>query len=253
MSEPIIDLDNVSVRYRLAKHRTPSFKEYAIHWMRGSLTYHELWALKDVSLEIERGATIGIVGRNGAGKSTLLKVLSGILKPIEGSAIVRGRVAPILELGTGFDFELSGLENLRLNALLLGQSNKAIEESTDEIIEFSGLGEFIHSPIRSYSSGMMARLGFSIASAFDPDILILDEILAVGDTGFQMKCEQRLTELRSSGTTVLMVSHASAINNYCDRCIWLNEGRVVADGPSNDVMGEYLAQFAPQPAASTPR
>ena len=243
MSKPVIELRDVAVRYRLAKHRVGSFKEFAIHWMRGALSYQELWALRGVSLQIERGATVGVVGRNGAGKSTMLKVMSRILKPQKGKARIRGTVAPILELGTGFDHELSGLENLRLNALLLGQTNQTIEEKRDEIVEFSELGDFIHSPIRSYSSGMLARLGFAIASAFDPDILILDEVWSVGDTGFQQKCEQRLAELRSQGSTILMVSHGVAISDYCDRCIWLDQGLIRADGPSEEVLGQYLDQF----------
>jgi ABC-2 type transport system ATP-binding protein/lipopolysaccharide transport system ATP-binding protein len=251
MSKPVIELRDVAVRYRLAKHRVASFKEFAIHWMRGALSYQELWALRGVSLEIERGATVGIVGRNGAGKSTMLKVMSRILKPQKGRATIRGTVAPILELGTGFDHELSGLENLRLNALLLGQSNKAIDDKRDEIVEFSELGDFIHSPIRSYSSGMLARLGFAIASSFDPDILILDEVLSVGDTGFQRKCEQRLAELRSRGSTILMVSHGAAISDYCDRCIWLDQGLIRADGPSHEVLGEYLDQFQSPSAPMT--
>ena len=240
MSEPSIRLQDVSLRYRLAKQRIPSIKEFAIHWMRGALVYEDLWALRDVSFEVRQGETVGIVGRNGAGKSTLLKVISRVLKPSRGRIEVRGRIAPILELGTGFDHELTGLENIHLNALLLGRSRREIEAKLEEIIDFSGLGDFIRSPIRNYSSGMLARLGFSIATVWMPEILILDEVLSVGDSAFIDKCLQRLSEFHAAGTTVLMVSHiAKAVQDNCDRCIWLDAGRLRADGPTRDVLDQY--------------
>ena len=250
-SSPIIQLQGAGVRFRLARHRVPSFKEYAIHWMRGSLAYTDLWALRDIDLELERGTSLGVVGRNGAGKSTLLKVVSRILKPTEGEARIRGTVAPILELGTGFDHELSGHENIFLNALLLGHRRREIEERVDQIIEFSGLGDFIYSPIRSYSSGMQARLGFSIASAWKPEVLILDEVFAVGDSEFQNRCEEKLAELKARGTSLLLVSHATSnILNQCDRCIWLEKGRIVADGSPDEVVERYLAAPVPAPRAA---
>lgn len=242
MSEPElrVRLDEVSLSYRLAKQRIPSLKEYAIHWMRGALSYEKLWALRDISLTIRQGERVGIVGRNGAGKSTLLKVISRVLKPTEGKAEVRGRLAPILELGTGFDYELTGLENIYLNALLLGRSRREIDDRIEWIVEFSGLGDFIRSPIRNYSSGMYARLGFSIATAWMPDILILDEVLTVGDSAFTEKCEARLSEFHDAGTTVLMVSHVvKAVEENCDRCIWLDAGRLRADGPTTEVLDRY--------------
>ncbi|HEV8631824.1 MAG TPA: ABC transporter ATP-binding protein [Thermoanaerobaculia bacterium] len=236
----VIQLDNVALRYRLARQRIPSFKEYAIHMLRGMLTYRELWALRDVSFSVERGEVVGIVGRNGAGKSTLLKVISGILKPTRGRVSVGGRVSPLLELGTGFDTELTGRENVFLNALLLGRSRRSVSERFDSIVDFAELGEFIDAPLRNYSSGMVARLGFAIATAWKPEVLILDEVLAVGDAAFQLKCHRRLQEVLQSGATVLMVSHMGKILiDECGRCLWLAEGRVVADGDPKSVLAQY--------------
>jgi ABC-2 type transport system ATP-binding protein len=237
---PRIELSGVSLCYRLAKQRIRSFKEYAIHFMKGALSYEQLWALRDVELTIRSGETVGIVGRNGAGKSTLLKVISQVLKPTTGSAKVRGRLSPILELGTGFDRELTGLENIYLNALLLGHSRREVAEAVEEIVEFSGLGDFVRAPIRNYSSGMLARLGFAVATAWLPDIMILDEVLAVGDSSFTHKCEERLRGFHEAGTTVLMVSHnAEAIRHNCTRSLWLDAGRLLADGPTDEVLALY--------------
>jgi ABC-type polysaccharide/polyol phosphate transport system ATPase subunit len=239
MSEPRIDLDGVSLCYRLAKQRLPSIKEYMIHFMKGALSYEKLWALRDVTFKVDSGEVLGIVGRNGAGKSTLLKVISRVLKPT-GKIVVRGTVSPILELGTGFDHELTGYENIYLNALLLGRSRREIDVQLEEIIQFSGLGDFIRAPIRNYSSGMMARLGFSIATAWVPDILILDEVLAVGDAAFTEKCEKRMQQFHDAGTTVLMVSHsAESVRKNCTRCVWLDAGRLRADGPTAEVLEMY--------------
>lgn len=241
MSEPSILLQDVSLRYRLAKQRIPSIKEFAIHWMRGALVYEDLWALRDVSFEVRQGETVGIVGRNGAGKSTLLKVISRVLKPSRGRLEVRGLIAPILELGTGFDHELTGLENIHLNALLLGRTRREIEEKLEEIIDFSGLGDFIRSPIRNYSSGMLARLGFSIATAWLPEILILDEVLAVGDAAFTEKCEAKMRTFHEAGITILVVSHSDkVVRETCTRCIWLDAGRLRADGGTEEVLDLYL-------------
>ena len=239
-AEPRIELCGVSLCYRLAKQRIRSFKEYAIHFMKGSLAYEQLWALRDVALTIHSGETVGIVGRNGAGKSTLLKVISQVLKPTAGVATVRGRLSPILELGTGFDRELTGFENIYLNALLLGHSRREVADAIDEIVEFSGLGDFVRAPIRNYSSGMLARLGFAVATAWLPDIMILDEVLAVGDASFTAKCEDRLRRFHEAGTTVLMVSHsAEAIRHNCARALWLDAGRLLADGPTDEVLALY--------------
>lgn len=240
MTEPRVSLHEVSLCYRLAKQRIPSLKEYAIHWMRGALTYESLWALKDVSLEVTKGEKLGIVGRNGAGKSTLLKVISRILKPTKGKVDVRGFVAPILELGTGFDAELTGLENIYLNALLLGHTRREIDDKVEDIVGFSELGEFIYTPTRNYSSGMVARLGFAIATAWIPEVLILDEVLSVGDTAFVQRCEARLGRFHEAGTTLILVSHsASAIRKNCTRCIRLDHGAVVDDGEPEEVLQRY--------------
>lgn len=236
----IIRLDGVSLRYRLAKQRAHSLKEFAIHWMRGGLVYEDLWALRDVSFEVGRGESVGVVGRNGAGKSTLLKVLCGVLEPTRGSSRLEGKVAPILALGAGFDHELTGLENVYLNALLLGRTRREITARVGHITEFSGLGDLIRAPIRSYSAGMIARLGFSVATAWRADILVLDEILGVGDAAFVKRCEERLGALRRDGATVVLVSHVrDEILANCDRCLWLEAGRIVADGAPREVLDAY--------------
>jgi ABC-type polysaccharide/polyol phosphate transport system ATPase subunit len=240
MSEPAVRLDGVSLCYRLAKQRIPSIKEYAIHWMKGALSYEELWALADVTLTVAPGERVGIVGRNGAGKSTLLKIVSRVLEPSRGRAETRGHIAPILELGTGFDTELTGLENVYLNALLLGRSRREIDDRLEAIVEFSGLGDFIRSPVRNYSSGMFARLGFAVATAWVPEVLILDEVFAVGDAAFVRKCEGRLAEFRRASTTVFLASHnPEDIRASCNRCLWLDAGRVRADGEPAAVLEAY--------------
>jgi ABC-type polysaccharide/polyol phosphate transport system ATPase subunit len=240
MTETRIELDGVGLCYRLAKQRLPSIKDYLIHFVKGALSYEKLWALRDVSFAVRSGEALGIVGRNGAGKSTLLKVISRVLKPTAGRAVMRGTLSPILELGTGFDYELTGFENIYLNALLLGRTRKEIDAKLEEIIHFSGLGDFIRAPIRNYSSGMFARLGFAIATAWVPDILILDEVLAVGDAAFTQRCEERMQQFQDAGTTVLMVSHsAEAVRKNCTRCLWLDAGRLRADGPPDEVLELY--------------
>jgi ABC-type polysaccharide/polyol phosphate transport system ATPase subunit len=240
MPAPIIALDQVSLSYRLARQRFTSVKEYALHWVTGGLVYQDLWALREVSLVVEAGESVGIVGPNGAGKSTLLKVISGVLRPTRGRLAVQGRVAPLLELGTGFDEDLTGAENIRLNALLLGHRQRDIADRTAEIVAFSGLGDFIRSPLRNYSSGMVARLAFSVLTAWTPDILILDEFFAVGDARFAARCQDRLRVLRAAGTTLLLVSHSpEAILDTCPRSIWLEGGRLRADGPSAEILRRY--------------
>ena len=254
---PAIHLDDVSLRYRLAKQQVGSIKEYFIHLLRGSLRYEELWALRDVNLQIGAGEAVGVIGPNGAGKTTLAKVIAGVLKPTLGKRRVRGVIAPLLELGTGFDMELTGYENIYLNALLLGRRKREITAELDSIIAFSGLEEFIHTPIRNYSSGMVARLGFSIATAWIPDVLILDEVLAVGDVRFLDRCHARIDTFREAGTTLLVVSHVSqTVLDYCSRCIWLDRGVMMADGEAAEVLERYeetmhAAQPAPEPESES--
>jgi len=238
--KPAVSLDGVSLCYRLAKARPPSLKEYALHWVRRQLVYEKLWALRDVTLAIAPGESVGIVGRNGAGKSTLLKVVSGVLKATRGRVAAAGRIAPILELGTGFDPELTGIENIRLSALFLGHTHREIDRAMDAIVEFSGLGGFVRAQARNYSSGMLARLGFAIVTAWKPDILIVDEALAVGDAAFLEKCDQRLLEFRRAGTTLLLVSHQrELVVQNCGRCLWIENGRLAADGPTAEVLSRY--------------
>ena len=259
----VVRLRDVALCYRLAKQRHASVKEYAIHWMKGALTYEQLWALRGIDLEVAAGERLGIIGRNGAGKSSLLKVVSGVLQPTRGRVETHGHLAPILELGTGFDHELTGLENIYLNALLLGRTRREIEERVSDIVAFSELADFIRSPIRNYSSGMLARLGFSIATAWAPDVLILDEVLAVGDAHFIAKCRQRLAGLRAAGTALLLVSHdLEGVRKSCDRCLWIDAGRIAADGPTDEVVDRYeaaiaaeddpsaAAEVAPEPSAA---
>ena len=246
-TRPVLELDRVSLRYRLAKQRLPSIKDYAIHWVKGTLTYESFWALTEVGFSVQRGEVLGIVGRNGAGKSSLLKVISGVLEATTGKVRFDGQIAPILELGTGFDFELTGRENIFLNGMLLGRTRREIRERLDAIIEFSELGDFIESPIRSYSSGMFARLGFSIASAWTPDLLILDEVFAAGDAAFTRKCEKTLSDFRDAGVTILLVSHSAPIVlETCSRALWLERGKLVADGKPEEVVGDYeRSTYAP--------
>ena len=241
----VIRLEEVSLCYRLAKQRIGSIKAFAIAWLRGSLRYEALWALKELSLTVSAGERVGVVGANGAGKSTLLSVIAGVLKASKGRIVVQGKVAPILELGTGFDHEMTGVENVYLNGLLLGRRRREIDAVVDEVIEFSGLGEFIHSPLRSYSQGMIARLGFAIATAWVPDILLLDEVFAVGDASFLRLSEERLAELRSQATATVIVSHSDdVIRANCDRCLWLDRGRLAADGPVDEVLARYASSRA---------
>ena len=237
---PAVRLDGVSLCYRLAKQRPRSLKEYLLHFVRGQLVYEKLWALRDVDLTIAPGESVGIVGRNGAGKSTLLRVISGVLTPTRGRVAARGRIAPILELGTGFDPELTGLENIRLFALFLGRSHREIDAAAGAIVEFSGLGDFVRSPVRSFSSGMLARLGFAVVTAWTPDILIVDEALAVGDAAFLARCRGRLDEFRRAGTTILLVSHQpELIRASCTRCLRIEAGRIAADGDPEVVLERY--------------
>src|SRR6516225_6716895 len=216
LAEPVILLDAVSVRYRVPQERIESYKEYAIRRLQGRIGIAEFWGLRDVSLRVHAGEIFGIVGRNGAGKTTLLKIVARVLRPTRGRVRVRGHVAPLLELGAGFHPELTGRENIFLNAALLGHTHKETEGRFDEIIEFAEIGDFIDAPIRTYSSGMVARLGFAVATAWRPDVLILDEVLAVGDEAFQAKCRTRLQSFRDNGATVLLVSHsAELVRSMC--------------------------------------
>jgi len=238
----MINVEAVSVRYLMAYDRIKSIKEYLVQFLKGKIKYDEFWALKDVSFHVRKGEVLGIIGHNGAGKSTMLKVISGILKPTGGTVQIGGTVVPMLELGSGFDFDLTGRENIFLNGAILGYSEQFLKEKYDEIVAFSELGKFIDVPLRNYSSGMVVRLAFSIATVVNPDILIVDEILAVGDAEFQEKSKARMKELMSGGTTVLFVSHSlEQIREMCDRVLWLDHGQVKMYGDVNAVCDAYRA------------
>lgn len=238
----MISAKNISMRYLMTYDRIKSIKEYLVQLVKGKIKYEEFWALKDVSFEVNKGEVVGIIGHNGAGKSTLLKVISGILKPTDGELEVHGNIVPMLELGSGFDHDLTGRENVFLNGAILGYTEEYLKAKYDEIVEFSELGKFIDVPIRNYSSGMLMRLAFSIATVVQPEILIVDEILAVGDAAFQEKSKARMLELMSGGTTVLFVSHSlEQIREMCDRVIWLEHGHVKAIGATKEICDAYQA------------
>ena len=238
--EAIVQIENVSVNYRLPTERIGSFKEYAIRKLQRRVKIEDFLALIDVSMTVNKGDVFGIIGNNGAGKSTILKVISRVLKPSKGRVVVRGRIAPLLELGAGFHPELSGRENIFLNGALLGYSREDMEKVFDEIVAFSELEQFINSPIRTYSSGMYARLGFAVATAHMPDILILDEILSVGDEAFQKKSRERLQSFQEKGATVLMVSHGlDSMISMCNRVAWLDQGRLRLLGEPSEVVAAY--------------
>lgn len=240
MAKSMIEVQDLSMRFRLSDDRIFSIKEFVTKSLKGGISYNEFWALKNVSFDVKPGEVVGIIGRNGSGKSTLLKVISGILKPTEGTCVCRGNIAPMLELGSGFDPDLTGRENIFLNGAILGYSKEFLESKYDEILDFSELHQFIDIPIRNYSSGMMMRLAFSTATMVQPDVLIVDEILSVGDEAFQQKSHKRMLELMSGGTTVLFVSHAlEQIREMCDRVIWLEGGQIKMTGTAQEVCDAY--------------
>jgi len=245
-----IEARALSKRYRLGGgvHST-QLRESVLAFLRGASAREDddesIWALRDVSFEVPEGEVVGIIGRNGAGKSTLLKILSRITAPTAGSIKVRGRVSSLLEVGTGFHDELTGRENVYLNGSILGMRKREVDQRFDEIVDFAGVERFLDTPIKRYSSGMRLRLGFAVAAHLDPDVLIVDEILAVGDAGFQRKCLAAMEGLHSGGRTVLFVSHnMAAVENLCTRAIWIDGGRVRMDGRARDVIESYLASYA---------
>ena len=239
-NEAMIEVRNVSMRFRMANDRISSIKEYVVQKIKGTLEYKEFEALKNVSFDVRRGEVVGLIGHNGAGKSTILKVISGILKPSEGSVSVHGNIAPMLELGSGFDMDMTGRENIFLNGAILGYSEEFLNSKYDEIVEFAEIGQFIDVPLRNYSSGMVARLAFSVATVIVPEVLIVDEVLSVGDAAFQEKSYKRMLELMGGGTTVLFVSHSiEQIRRMCNRVVWLDHGEMKMFGDANEVCNAY--------------
>lgn len=240
MEKAIIEVDHVSMRFNMAKEKVDSLKEWFIRRYKGTLKFEEFYALQDVSLKVERGDVYGIVGLNGSGKSTLLKIIAGVMKPTTGTCSVLGSVAPLIELGAGFDMELTARENIYLNGSVLGMDPKYIANHFDEIVDFAELNDFLDVPVKNYSSGMVARLAFSVATIMKPDILIADEILSVGDFLFKQKCQNRINELMSGGTTVLLVSHEiKQIESLCNKAAWLSKGKVIAQGDCAGVCNDY--------------
>ena len=240
MSDYVIDVDQVSIRFNLASEKVDNLKEYAIKLMKHELMFQEFLALKDVSLKVKKGESWGLIGTNGSGKSTLLKTISGILKPYKGTVTTTGSIAPLIELGAGFDGNLTGRENIYLNGMVLGHSRRFMDEHFDEIVQFANLKKFLDSPIKNFSSGMKARLGFSVATVVNPDILIVDEVLEVGDYNFRRRCQERMQQMLAGGTTLLFVSHnIQTVKNLCDNAIWLDKGVVRMAGPSELVCNAY--------------
>lgn len=240
MKEPSISLQNVVVKYRAPTERIGTFKEYAIRLLQGKVKHADFLALNGLSLDIHAGQMFGIIGHNGAGKSTLLKVIARVLPPTVGRVVTRGWMAPLLEVGAGFHPDLTGRENVFLNGSILGFSRKQIEGYFDEIAAFSELGEFIEAPMRTYSSGMWMRLGFAVATVERPDILLVDEVLGVGDEAFQAKCHQRIDDFKQAGTTILLVSHSmEAIQQHCQEAAWLDHGRLQTVGEPDKVIAAY--------------
>ena len=242
MKNTVLKVDNVSMRFNLMEKKVDNLKEYVIKLVKKELRYQEFWALKNISFSINKGDRLGILGLNGAGKSTLLKIIAGVLKATEGSVNVKGKIVPLLELGAGFDPQYTGAENIYLYGAVLGYPKDFIREKYNEIVEFSDLGDFIHVPVKNYSSGMKARLGFSIATVVEPEILILDEVLSVGDAKFRKKSEKRIQAMFDQGITVLFVSHnIDQIKRICNKAILLEQGRLIADGPVEEVCSIYAA------------
>lgn len=242
--DTIVKVENLGICFNLAKERVDSLKEYFLKFTKGSLHFEEFWALKDVSIEIKRGDFYGLVGINGSGKSTLLKTIAGVFKPTEGKVTVNGTIAPLIELGAGFDMDLTARENIYLNGAVLGFSKKFMDEHFQDIVDFSELHDFLDVPLKNYSSGMVARIAFAIATVVDPDILIADEVLSVGDYAFQEKCEKRMAQLLANGTTVIFVSHSTEqVKRLCNKATWLEHGKIIMSGDAETVCDAYSKKY----------
>jgi len=240
MDKAVVVLEDVTVSYRLQREQYHTFKEFAIRSLQGRVRYENLLALDSVSLKVYKGDVFGLIGANGAGKTTLLRLVAWVMQPTSGRVIVCGRVAPLLAMGAGFHPELTGRENIFLNGALLGFNRRQIEKLFDQIVDFAELRDFIDAPLRTYSSGMMARLGFAVATAEMPDILIVDEVLSVGDIAFQEKSAERIRQFREQGATILMVSHSmESVQKMCNRAVWLDHGRIAKNGKAQEVVQSF--------------
>ena len=240
MKDTVIEVKDVSMHFNLMVERVDSIKEYVMKLVKGKLLYNDFVALSHVSFEVQKGEIVGLVGLNGAGKSTLLKIIAGVLKPTEGKVITRGTIAPLIEVGAGFDPELTARENVYLNGAILGHDKKFMDSKFDEIIDFAELRQFVDVPVKNFSSGMYARLGFAIATMVQPDILIVDEVLSVGDYKFQQKCEDRIQNMIKQGITVVLVSHdISMIKKICTKVVWLEHGMVKDIGSTMEICDNY--------------
>ena len=241
----VIKVENATVRFNMASEKIDNLKEYFVKLVKRELMFQEFLALKDVNFSVKKGEAWGLVGTNGSGKSTLLKLICGILKPYRGTVTVHGTIAPLIELGAGFDGELTATENIYLNGAVLGYSQEFMDAHYQEIVDFAELQEFMSMPIKNYSSGMAARLGFSIATIVRPDILIVDEVLAVGDAAFQEKCQKRMQEMLAGGTTLLFVSHTmQTVRELCDHALWINKGVVQMQGDVEPVCNAYMESLS---------
>ena len=242
MNDIVIEVKNATVRFNKSSESISGLKEYLIKMLKRELMFQEFLALKNINFTVKRGESWGLIGKNGSGKSTLLKLISGIIRPYQGNVTVNGSISPLIELGAGFDPELTARENIFLNGALLGYSKKFIESHFQEIVDFAELNNFIDVPIKNFSSGMSARLGFAVATVQKPDILIVDEVLAVGDFAFQQKCKERMENLLSNGTTLLFVSHSiEQVKELCSKAIWIDNGEVRAIGETHSVSQEYMS------------
>ena len=244
MNDIVIGVKNATVRFNKSAESISGLKEYIIKMLKRELMFQEFLALKNINFTVKRGESWGLIGKNGSGKSTLLKLISGIIRPYQGNVTVNGSISPLIELGAGFDPELTARENIFLNGALLGYSKRFIESHFQEIVDFAELNDFIDVPIKNFSSGMSARLGFAIATVQKPDILIVDEVLAVGDFSFQQKCKERMENLLSNGTTLLFVSHSiEQVKELCSKAIWIDNGEVRAIGETHSVSQEYISSM----------
>lgn len=252
-SDVIIDIKDVSVMFNLSKNKEDSFKDYIINLVQGKLHYSEFWALRDINFQVRRGESLALIGRNGSGKSTLLKTVAGIIKPARGRVTVTGSIAPLIELNGGFDKSLSARDNIFLAGAMHGHTKKYMQRHFDEIVEFAEIERFLDFPLKKFSSGMMSRLGFAVATCVNPDILIADEVLSVGDTRFRAKCSERIAEMVNRGVTILFVSHSSArVKKICQNAIWLEKGKIVEAGASVEVCNHYteFMKNLPDPSSS---